>query len=371
MYQAEPRDIAIVAGGEAVDARAIVAPAFDLAGSADQRRADQVAPFRGEAEAGLRRVVERDGGVRRRGARKRSVAVVAVVVDAAVDHKLMAAGRHFERQAARMGEMRKVGRWWRRRVGNDRGGAQRQTLIARMRCMQKRCAAGIVVAQDGGDTVVLGDAHAVETGDGTIAVTEEAQCRQHALDGVDECLRGLLRLIGIGLPERQKVGQKFHDRAWIARDMAAVGEYLPVKFLGKIAAGGLDRGGGCRQRQGAECQRDAGAQPVFAIRHFAGVCAQIAHLHGEHLQELAIERKLGALQHDGGMLKPCDEAPGGGARLPRHAGDAPAVERHPFFHQSSGIGGGEVALGGAHVAQPAKTVQGILPWEVVDRSAEG
>ena len=99
--------------------------------------------------------------------------------------------------------------------------------------------------------------------------------------------------------------------------MAAVGQDLAVELFGQIAGGAAQRRGRRRQRQRGEGERDAGAQPVLAVRHFAHHRAQIADLHGERFQEGAVERKLGALQDNRGMLQPGDDALGGRRRAPR------------------------------------------------------
>ena len=302
------------------------------------------------------------------GARQRPELGDAIGVDAGVDDVVLAAGRQFEGQAA---GMRGVGNVDRRRqagVGNDGHAAHRQALIAGMRRMQQRRAGGVVVTQDGGDAVVDGGAHAVEAGKAAILMAEEAQRRQHAVDGADQGLRRRLGLVGIGLAQRQKVGEDFQHRHRIARNMAAIGKDLAVEFVGEVAGRAAQRRCRRRQRQGGEGQRDAGAQPVLAIRHFARHRPQIADLHGKRFQEGAVERELGALQHDRGMLQPGDDALGRGAGLPGDAGNVAAMHGDPVGDQGAGVGGGELGAGGAHVAQPAKAVQRLLPAVIGARS---
>ena len=103
------------------------------------------------------------------------------------------------------------------------------------------------------------------------------------------------------------------------------GEDLAVELLGEIAGGAAQRRGRRRQRQRREGERDAGAQPVLAVRHFARHRAEIADLDGQRLQEGAIEGKLGALQHDRGMLQPGNDALCGRAGLPGDAGNVAAM----------------------------------------------
>ena len=54
-------------------------------------------------------------------------------------------------------------------------------LVAGMRRTRERCAARVVVSQDGGDQVRLGRTHAVEMREVAVAVPEEAQHRHLSL----------------------------------------------------------------------------------------------------------------------------------------------------------------------------------------------
>ena len=199
---------------------------------------------------------------------------------------------------------------WRRQagVGDHRGAAHRQPLVARMRGVQQRRADGVVMAQDRGDAVVDRRAHAVEAGEAAVLMAEEAQRRQHPLDRADQRRRRLLGLVGIGLAKRQQVGQQFQNRHRVARDVAAVRQDLPLDLVGKVAGGGAQRRRRDRQRQRREGQRDAGAQLLLAVRHLWRHRAEEADLHRQRPQEGAVERELGALQHDRRMLQPGDDA---------------------------------------------------------------
>ena len=84
----------------------------------------------------------------------------------------------------------------------------------------------------------------------------------------------------------------------------------------------------------------------------------------------AVEGKLRALQHDGGMLQPGDDALGRGRRLPGDARDAAAMGRDPVGHQRARIGGRELGAGRAHVAQPAEAVQRLQPAAVLHLDLE-
>ena len=195
-----------------------------------------------------------------------------------------------------------------------------------------------------------------------VLVAEEAQRRQHALDRADQRRRAASR------PGWHRSGAAAAGRR--AAPCTAIGlrEIWPPSgricrssssARWRVALRSAD--GRRRQRQRREGQRDAGAQPVLAVGHLRRHRAQIADLHRQRLQEGAVEREFGALQHHRGMLQPGDDALGGRRRLPGDAGDAAAVDGDPVRHQRARIGGGELGAGGAHVAQPAEAVQRLQP----------
>lgn len=195
-------------------------------------------------------------------------------------------------------------------------------------------------------------------------MAEEAQRRQHALDRADQSIRRRFGLVGVGLAQRQQVGQKLQNGNRVARDVAAIGQDLPVQLLGEVAGGAAQHG---RRRGQGECckgERDARAQLLLAVGHFVGHGAQIADLQRQRLQVAAVEGKLGTLQHHRGMLQPGDDAARGDRRLPGDAGNAAAIGGNPVADQRTGIGGGKLGAGGAHVAQPAKAMQRALPVAV-------
>ncbi len=129
----------------------------------------------------------------------------------------------------------------------------------------------------------------------------------------------------------------------------------------KLRGGAAQRRSRRRQGKGGKGKRDAGTQPVLAVRHFARHRPEVADLDGQRFQEGAIEGKLGTLQHDGGMLQPGDDALGRRSGLPGDTGNVVAMHGDPVGHQRTRIGGGKLGTGGAHVAQPAEAVQRLLP----------
>src|SRR5690606_1511349 len=110
MNDAEARRVAVVAGDEALHALVVAALHLDLARSADQRRADQLAHLFAKREARLRGVVERGGAVRGSRPRQWTERVVAIFVDAAIDDEALARRGQFEGKAAGMRPVRQLGR---------------------------------------------------------------------------------------------------------------------------------------------------------------------------------------------------------------------------------------------------------------------
>ena len=136
----------------------------------------------------------------------------------------------------------------------------------------------------------------------------------------------------------------------------------------RVALRSAEGGTGSDKRR--EGQRDAGAQLLLAVRHFRRHRAQEADLHRQRFQEGAVERELGALQHDRGMLQPGDDAPCRDGRVPGDAGNAGAVDLDPVGDQRARVGGGELGAGGAHMAQPAEAVQRFQPLRIGDVELE-
>ena len=125
-----------------------------------------------------------------------------------------------------------------------------------------------------------------------------------------------------------------------------------------------------RQRKRGESERNTGPQFLLAVRHLRRHRAQIADLHRERSQEGAIEAQFGALQHDRGMLQPGNDAPCRDGRSQATPEMRAAMHGDPVRHQRSRIGGGEFGAGGAHVAQPAETVQRFQPSRICDVDLE-
>ena len=229
--------------------------------------------------------------------------------------------------------------------------------------MQKRRTGGVVVTKDRRQPVRDRRAHAVEARETAVAVAEEAQCRQHAVDRPHQGRGWGFGLVGIGLAQRQEVGQKFEQHHRVARDVPAVRQDLPVELGREVPRRVAHDRTRHRQRQRREGQSDAGAQQVLAVGHVARGKPQVAHLRGKRFEVGAIERKFRALQHDRRVLQPGDDANSGDGRIPRGRGDAAAMDGDPVGDQRPRVGKGEFRAGLAHVAQPAEAMQGMLPLE--------
>ena len=133
MQHLEIAGIAVMAGGEALPAVAVIALDNDLFRPADHRCADH--PFHDgrQREFAGRRVVQGRGGMRCRGAGKGAKLFRPVAVDACIDNIAVPAGRELKGQAPGMGF---AGGGHRRRpagIGNDGCAAHCEPLIAGMR----------------------------------------------------------------------------------------------------------------------------------------------------------------------------------------------------------------------------------------------
>ena len=117
-------------------------------------------------------------------------------------------------------------------IHQDDGAGGFDALIAGMRRVGDRRAAGVVIGEDGGEQVGRRRPHAVEQREIAVAMPEEAQHRHHAVDGVEQRRRRRDVARREHLAQRQEIEQQLDQRARIAADMAAVGQDLPLELVG-------------------------------------------------------------------------------------------------------------------------------------------
>ncbi len=145
------------------------------------------------------------------------------------------------------------------------------------------------MAQNGREKVAVGRTRSIEAGERTVTVEEEAECWKHAVDGRDQRGRRSLGLRGVGLAQRQQVGEQVEDSLGVARDVTAVGEDLDFDLAGKLAAGPGETRRTGRQGKGGEGQGDADRQARPAGRDVRGRRGEVAHLQRQRAEECTVE----------------------------------------------------------------------------------
>ena len=169
----------------------------------------------------------------RRRARGMGDGVVRAAGKAAIHDDALRAARELEGQAARTGFRRLMDR----RAGPDVGDEQRlaglEPLVARMGRVVDRLAAHVVVGEQRRELVGRGYAHAVEMREGAVAVAEQAQHRQHAVDGVESASGRIDLAAREHLAQGQEIEEELDEQARIAARMAAVREDLAVELAGE------------------------------------------------------------------------------------------------------------------------------------------
>ncbi len=109
--------------------------------------------------------------------------------------------------------------------------ARLDSLIAGMRCVRDRRAAGIVIGQNRGQQIDRRRAHSVELRKVSVVVPEKAQHRHYTVDGIVKRLRRLQLARGEELTQRQQIGEQFDQSARITADMTAIWQDLCAQFF--------------------------------------------------------------------------------------------------------------------------------------------
>ena len=146
--------------------------------------------------------------------------------------------------------------------------------------------------------------------------------------------------------------------------MPSVRQDLLLQILFEITGGGSPLDGGNRQGERRKSQRDARDKPRLARIHFRGKAAQITDLQRKRFEEGPVEGKVRAFENDIGVLQPGDDALRHDLGLPAHADNIAAFRRHPVIDQRTGMSGGNICSGFAHMAQPLKVMQGLCPSQI-------
>ena len=230
-----------------------------------------------------------------------------------------------------------------------------------MRRVRHRRAARVVISEHGGEPVDRRRPHAVELREIAVGVTEEAQHRHHAVDGVVERRRRRQAARGKQLPQRQQVHQQVDQRAGVAADMAAVRQDLLAQLVDQPPPIRGQVTGLTLHAQRGVVERDHRLQPRQPVARLVERAAQIAHLPRQAADEAAVEFCIGVLQQERRLAEPADDAARQNIEPP--AGGVPAaLQTDPVFDQRTRIGAGDGRIGGAQMAQPGKIQQDDRPF---------
>ena len=232
----------------------------------------------------------------RGGARGLPPSVAIIDRHAAIDEHAVAAGGELEGKAAGVGLVAHQEGRRRAGVGDDEAGSRVEPLVARVARVRYRRAARVVIGEHGGEQIGRRRAHAVELREGAVAVTEEAQHRHHAVDGVLQRRRRRHVARLESLPQRQEIEQDLDQDARVAADMAAIGQDLPVELVGEPLGRRAQKPRLIGKAEAGEGERHRRKQPRVAVAGLAHRAAQVAHLARQALQESAIESVIGVLQ---------------------------------------------------------------------------
>ncbi|MBS1164693.1 MAG: hypothetical protein H6R00_718 [Proteobacteria bacterium] len=231
MNGAKPASIAIVARRQRNDIVAVLACHRHIARAIDHHRPEPThEPWRVEEETrGNIFQRQRRMGRRRAGGRMPT----RVIGRATIDDEAVGTARHLEGKATGMRLLAHANRRNRSSVHQDHRAARFQPLIAGMAGVRYRSALRVIIGIEGCQLAGMTDAHPVEMRQAAVRMTEEAQHRHHAIDGHDQRLRRVDAAIGIGLAQRQEIGQEVGNHRRVAADMATIGQDLAAEFLFK------------------------------------------------------------------------------------------------------------------------------------------
>ncbi len=128
-------------------------------------------------------------------------------------------------------------------------------------------------------------------------MTEEAQHRHHAVDGIEQ--RGRRRNVAGGehLPQRQQVEQQLDQCAGIAADVAAIGKDLPLQLVAEPLGGAADMARLVGHAERGISERDDRLQPRQAVARRGGGMTQQPYLPREAAQEAPVEAQLRIVEH--------------------------------------------------------------------------
>lgn len=193
-------------------------------------------------------------------------------------------------------------------VGDDDAAGRLEPLVAGIVRVIKRRPAHFVIGEHGREHVGRRRAHAVELRERAVRVTEEAQHRDHAIDGgrKDRGRGHVPRLEN--LPQWQQINQDFDQCPGIAADMPAVWKNLPAQLVDQALCRLPQQALFARHAKARESQRDRDQQTRIAVLDRRVYAAEKPHLPGEATHIGAVESVIGILQNQRRMCEPGDHA---------------------------------------------------------------
>ena len=203
-------------------------------------------------------------------------------------------------------------------------------------------------------------AHAVEMAERGISVPQEAQKRQHPVDGAQQGFRRVDAAAEEALAKGQQVEEQFYGEARVTAAMSAIGHDLSIEFARQNPRRpSQDRLDALAAQAGvAECHR--GQQAGLRDAGAAKVAFEVAGCLAQGLEEGLVEGVVRPLEHQRRLAQEGDQPPRCDRRRPGEGGlTAP---RDVIGDEGARIGTGERGVGRPEVAQPAEPVQRVGPF---------
>ena len=191
-------------------------------------------------------------------------------------------------------------------------------------------------------------------------VAQEAQHRRHAVDGLGQAGRQLDLGGAEGGADVDQLAQDHQVGGGIARNVAAVGQYLMGDLALEQAPGLGVAGFGVGQHQSAEDQPLDGGDQLGALQVAGHDSAQMAGLAAEAVEDAGAEALFGAGAVKVVQTDPVGDAAAGEKGRPGIA-MPDGVTAGPAIDQRAGGPPGLVAAQRPEVAQPVEGVQSGIP----------
>ena len=290
---------------------------------------------------------------------------------AAIDDQWLPGAGQFEREAAGVGLARERRARRLACIHHQHGLARLDALVAGPGRVLERRGPRVVIGERCRHRVRLGRAHAIEQRQRAVAVSEQAQHRHHAIDGIEQHRRRLEAARRIGLSQGQQVVQQVDEHLRVAADVAAIGQDLAAEFVDEPARPALLRLAETFRAQAERGERDDDEQPVLGRRRGEIGTLQHRPMAADAFHELAVEGAVRARQNQRRLRQPREKTPRGDGRAPAERAVRPAPQADPVGDQRAAVNAGQRRIGGAQMPQPAEAVERRQPGVVRRDDLEG